>query len=185
MGLVLGLALVAFGCEEPERDTAHAQDHVAAARDEVTHGVAVLHPTEGNEARGVVRFTSRDGEVRVTADLEGIPPGRHGFHVHQLGDCSAPDASSAGDHFDPEDEPHALPPAEPRHAGDLGNIDASSDGRARYEANLHGFTIGGGENAVLGRAVIVHADPDTGQGPSGESGARIACGVIGVAAPPG
>ena len=84
--------------------------------------VAVLSPASGSAVKGTVTFTKVEGGVKVVADLEGLTPGDHGFHIHQFGDCSAPDATSAGGHFNPHGAPHAGPTAEIRHAGDLGNI---------------------------------------------------------------
>src|SRR6266567_5019880 len=96
--------------------------------------VAVLHPTAGQKCHGVVRFTEEGDSVKVVADLEGLSPGqKHAFHIHQYGDCTAPDAMSAGSHYNPEGHQHGLPDGENRHAGDLGNVEADSDGKAHYE----------------------------------------------------
>ncbi len=190
--VLLALAGVLCGCEEEGVRGAEAQEgrqprderqsERARMMDEIGSGIAVMHPTEGSDARGTVRFEREGDRVRVVADLTGLAPGtRHGFHVHELGDCSAPDGESAGGHFDPGDHPHALPPAQPRHAGDLGNLEVGRDGSARLDQRFDTFSIAGERAPVLGRAVIVHAAPDTGRGPTGEAGARLACGVIGVA----
>lgn len=166
-----------------ERPAAGAGER-AQMMDTIRSAVAVLHPTQGNDERGIVRFEQQGDQVRVIADVTGLEPGtRHGFHVHEFGDCSAPDATSAGDHFNPGDAPHGLPPGHPHHAGDMGNIEVDQDGRARLDQRFEGFSIAGQNNPVIGRAVIVHAQPDSGRGPSGEAGARLACGVIGVAQP--
>ena len=109
-------------------------------------------------------------------------------HIHQNGDCSAPDGSSAGDHFNPTGAPHGNPTGDDagaqHHAGDMPNVTADDKGNARVDLRVQGVTLGdGGENDVLGKAVIVHADADDySSQPSGNAGARIACGVI--AAPP-
>lgn len=142
--------------------------------------VATLEPTEGNDVRGRVTFTATDGGVRVVADLEGLDAGMHGFHVHEFGDCSAPDASSAGDHFAPQGSPHGSPddPAAERHVGDLGNIEAGADGTARYDRTDTVLTLSG-PNSIVGKAVVVHAgQDDLASQPSGDSGNRLACGVI-------
>lgn len=189
----LAMTLLFGGCDRearqrpeegaPERASLRAGDRTEIL-DAVRAGVAVLHPTEGSSVRGTVRFAQEAEGVRVIAEVEGLGEGtRHGFHVHEYGDCTAADASSAGGHFDPEDHPHALPPDSPRHAGDMGNLEADSSGRAQLDERFDGFSVAGSTNPVIGRAVIVHAQPDTGQGPSGEAGARLACGVIGVAQP--
>jgi superoxide dismutase, Cu-Zn family len=139
---------------------------------------ATLEPTQGNQVRGTVTFDSAEGGVRMTLSLEGLPPGEHGFHVHENGDCSAPDGSSAGAHFNPAQHPHAGPEAAQRHAGDLGNITADASGKAQVSRTFPGTQLEG-EQGITGRAVIVHAQPDdfTTQ-PTGNAGARLACGVI-------
>jgi Cu-Zn family superoxide dismutase len=131
-----------------------------------------------------VRFTpTSDGGVRITADLKGLPPNStHGFHIHEYGDCSAPDASSAGGHYNPDHHKHAGPNAPQHHAGDLGNIKTDAKGNAHLEITVHDITIDGEKNPVLGRAVIVHEKADDLKSqPTGDAGARIGCGVIGLA----
>lgn len=148
--------------------------------------VAVIHPTKGNEARGIVRFFQLDdGKVKIVADVEGLQPnGKHGFHIHEYGDFSALDAMSAGAHYNPEGYPHAGPDTPKRHAGDLGNLIADERGCAHYELVVDNITINGTRNPVLGRAVIVHEKPDDlVTQPTGNAGARIGCGVIGVGNP--
>lgn len=161
-------------------DKAHAQSWAS-----IKTAVAVLHPTSGNKTHGTIRFIQTGTAVKVVADLNGLTPGqKHAMHVHQFGDCTAPDATSAGGHYNPEGHPHALPEADMRHAGDLGNVQADSQGKAHYELTVHNITIAGTQNPIIGRAVIVHAKPDDGSQPVGNAGARIACGVIGVADAP-
>ena len=122
--------------------------------------------------------------MKVVADLEGLNANqKHAFHIHQYGDCSAPDATSAGGHYNPEGHQHGLPDAQNRHAGDLGNVQADADGKAHYEITVSNVSIMGHMNPILGRGVIVHAKVDDGGQPVGNAGARIACGVIGVANP--
>jgi superoxide dismutase, Cu-Zn family len=150
----------------------------------VVQAVAVLHPAAGQHCHGVVRFTQNSDSVKVIANLEGLAPGqKHAFHIHQYGDCTAPNGMSAGGHYNPEGHPHGLPGTETRHAGDLGNVQADSEGKAHYEITVSNLSILGRKNPILGRAVIVHAKPDDGGQPVGNAGARIACGVIGVANP--
>jgi Cu-Zn family superoxide dismutase len=138
---------------------------------------ATIAPTQGNTAKGEVRFYKVDDGVRVVARLEGLTPGRHGFHLHEKGDCSAPDASSAGGHFNPSGTPHGAPTADrtARHAGDLGNVEVGSDGQARYDRVDTVLDYG----QLAGLAVLVHAGEDdyTSQ-PAGNAGARVGCGVI-------
>lgn len=157
----------------------------SATGDAVTHAVAVLAPTQGNQASGTVHFRRDGGGVRVTGAVAGLPPGsKHGFHVHEFGDCTAPDGASAGGHFAPEAHPHGAPDPAAHHAGDLGNLEADAAGKATVDILLPGLGVASGPRAVVGRGLILHAQPDdlTTQ-PTGNAGARIACGVIGVAKP--
>ena len=152
------------------------------ARPEATgplQALAELQPTQGNNVKGTVTFTEVADGVRVNAEITGLTPGKHGFHVHEKGDCSAPDATSAGDHFNPTGQPHGAADALERHDGDMGNIEADASGVAKLNYIDHNISLVAGERSVLGRGVIVHADPDdlTSQ-PSGNAGARVACGVI-------
>lgn len=156
----------------------HQQQTVAAP----TRAVAVLVPTAGSSVRGVVTFAATDGGgVRITAQLEGLAAGAHGFHIHEFGDCSGADGMTAGGHFNPEGATHAAPDAASRHVGDLGNLTADAQGRATYERTDTQVSLTG-PHGVIGRGVIVHAQPDdfTTQ-PTGAAGARVACGVIGIA----
>ena len=143
--------------------------------------VAVLHSADGGKVHGIVSFMKDRGGVRMIASIEGLSPGLHGFHIHEYGDCSSPDFNSAGGHFNPMNMPHGSPDVDKRHAGDLGNIEADKTGLARYERVDKLLTLEGPQS-IIGRAVVVHADPDdfTTQ-PTGAAGARLACGVIGIA----
>jgi Cu-Zn family superoxide dismutase len=144
--------------------------------------IAVLHPTGSNKVSGTVTFTPVADGVQVHADIAGLTLGKHGFHVHEFGDCSATDASSAGGHFNPANEPHAGPEAAQRHVGDMGNIDADASGKATLDYVDHHMSLSNDRTSVIGRAVIVHAKPDDLKSqPSGDAGARVACGVIGWA----
>ena len=142
--------------------------------------MAVLNPTEGNSVRGSVRFIKVDDGVRVIADVTGLASGKHGFHVHENGNCSAPDGSSAGGHFSNGTTPHGAPDndADMRHAGDLGNVTADSEGHAHLDRVDPVLSLSG-PMSIVGRAVIVHGGMDdlTSQ-PSGAAGPRVACGVI-------
>jgi Cu-Zn family superoxide dismutase len=141
--------------------------------------VADLAPTAGNTAKGTVTFTQKGDKVAVVASVSGLAPGNHGFHVHEKGDCSAPDGTSAGGHFNPMGKPHAQPTTMDRHAGDMPMLAADSAGNATFTAELDVITVGGGVTDVIGKSVIVHKDPDDFKTqPTGNSGARVACGVI-------
>ncbi|MHB8520496.1 MAG: superoxide dismutase family protein [Limisphaerales bacterium] len=168
-----------LAAEQQHGDAAHAQAWAS-----VKQAVAVLHPTANHRCRGVVRFTQDGDNVKVVADIEGLDPGqKHAFHIHQFGDVSSPDGMSAGGHYNPEAHPHGLPAAEMRHAGDLGNLEANSEGKVHYEITVSNISIAGTKNPIIGRGVIVHAKVDDGSQPVGNAGARIASGVIGVANP--
>ena len=164
--LVLGVALV--GCSRK------------TAEDGVKQATAVMNPTQGSKVRGVVHFAQDGKAVRITVNIEGLSPGPHAFHIHEFGDCSSPDANSAGGHFNPTEMPHGGPKAEMRHVGDLGNIEADKDGLARLELTDNVLSLEG-PKSIIGRSVIVHAQTDDFKTqPSGAAGARVACGVIGI-----
>jgi Cu-Zn family superoxide dismutase len=152
-----------------------------ASAQEVKKAIAVLHPASGSQVTGTVTFTKMDDGVQVVADVSGLAPGKHGFHIHQFGDCSAPDATSAGAHFDPTHQAHGAPDAAERHAGDLGNLEADASGKAHLEWKDKILKLSG-DNSILGHAVIVHEkEDDLKSQPVGNAGGRLACGVIGVA----
>jgi Cu-Zn family superoxide dismutase len=156
---------------------------LSARAEPVTKAVAVLSSTKGNNVAGTVTFTKVEGGVKIVADVTGLKPGEHGFHIHEFGDCSAPDATSAGGHFNPLHSQHGAPDAAARHAGDFGNLVADDSGKAHYERVDTIMTLDGA-NSVLGHAVIVHEKADDLKTqPTGNAGARVACGVIGVAKP--
>lgn len=142
--------------------------------------VAVLRPTQGAAVEGKVVFVKAEAGVKVSVEVKGLTPGRHGFHIHEFGDCSAPDATSAGGHFNPGGHPHAGPMDAARHAGDMGNLEANAEGIARLDYVDAGLAFDGA-GSILGRGVIVHANPDDLKTqPTGNAGGRVACGVIGV-----
>lgn len=139
---------------------------------------ATLQPTTGNETAGTVTFTQNGDKVLVEATLTGLKPGDHGVHIHEKGDCSAPDGMSAGGHFNPSGSAHGSPEGV-HHAGDMGNAVAGADGKASLRIELSGVTVDPGANSVVGRAVIVHAAADDFvTQPTGNAGKRVACGVI-------
>ena len=140
---------------------------------------AMLQPSVGSTAQGSVHLNQlSDGTVDVVADLTGVPPGVHGFHVHQNGDCSN-NGQAAGGHFNPMNMPHAAPDAVSHHAGDWGNVTADEKGEVHARFNTHSVTVAPGTTSAVGHAIILHANPDdlTTQ-PSGNAGARIACGIV-------
>ena len=142
--------------------------------------VAKLEAAKGNPAWGSVSFVEAEGVVVVRADVRGLrPSAEYGFHVHEKGDCSAPDFTSAGGHFNPGGKPHGKVGAPERHAGDLRNLRSDAEGNATYAFETPLLTVKPGPNSVVGKAVVIHANPDdyTSQ-PAGNSGPRIACGLI-------
>ncbi|MFW5844720.1 MAG: superoxide dismutase family protein [Planctomycetota bacterium] len=149
---------------------------------ESDRAVAVLHGTAGNEVGGTVVFTEVAEGVRVEAHVTGLSAnGVHAIHIHEYGDATAPDGTSAGGHYNPAGHPHALPDEAERHAGDLGNLTANDSGVATKTLVVDNISIAGHDHPIIGRAVIVHAKRDTGGQPTGEAGARIGIGVIGLA----
>lgn len=156
---------------------------VAMAADETTKAIAVLGAASGSSVAGTVTFTSGSDGVTVVADISGLTPGKHGFHIHEFGDCSSPDAKSAGGHYNPMKHEHAGPDASNRHMGDLGNIEADASGKAHVEMKDKMLKLSG-ENSIIGYGVIVHEKADDMKTqPTGDAGGRVACGVIGVAKP--
>ena len=142
--------------------------------------IAALSSTEGNKAKGIVTFTVTGNTVQVSADITGLTPGKHGFHIHEYGDCSSPDANSAGSHYNPTHAPHGGPGEQKRHVGDLGNLEADATGRAKVQIDSDSIKLVG-PNSVIGLSVIVHANPDDLKSqPVGNAGGRVACGVIGI-----
>jgi Cu-Zn family superoxide dismutase len=153
----------------------------AAAPAPVTRAVAVLSPLGSSGVSGTVTFTQVADGVRVVAHITGLAEGTHGFHVHEFGDCSAPDGTSAGGHFNPSGSPHGGPHDAVRHAGDMGNVVAGADGVASLDYVDPRIAFSG-ENNILGRGVIVHAGADDLKTqPTGNAGGRVACGVVGAA----
>jgi superoxide dismutase, Cu-Zn family len=147
----------------------------------ITRAVAVMHPTKGNSASGVVTFEQKSDGLHIRAEMEGLAEGKHGFHVHELGDCSCDDGMCTAGHYDPTRQPHGGPNSKRKHVGDFGNIVADADGKAVYEL-VSDYTTLNGPNSIIGRGLIVHADPDDlVSQPTGDAGARIGCGVIGIA----
>lgn len=149
-----------------------------------SHAVCVLRGIQGSEVTGVVHFQQEAEGVRIEARIEGLAAGRHGFHIHEFGDCTAPDGSSAGRHFAPMGQGHGGPNAARRHEGDLGNLFATEAGVAAFGRVDEVLTLRG-PASFAGRSVVVHARPDDLRSqPDGRSGPAVACGVIGVAGGP-
>ena len=148
---------------------------------EMHDGVVNLASASGSLVSGRLQVMSMGSGVHIAGDVGGLEPGSsHGFHIHEKGDCSAVDASSAGGHFNPTAAPHGRMETTPHHAGDMDNIVADGEGVAHVNMHVGGVTLGGGgPTDISGRAIIVHAQPDDySSQPSGDAGARVACGII-------
>ena len=172
--LALAIIIIAGGCAQTE--TIEIEREFNAPK--ISKAVAVLHPTDGFDAKGTVYFTAVENGVQVTAEISGLSEGNKGFHIHQYGDCTAANGTSAGGHFNPEGMDHAGPTDAMRHMGDMGNITANAQGNAMIDYVDKTIHI----NMILGRGVIVHnGEDDLSSQPSGAAGPRVACGVIGVA----
>jgi len=148
--------------------------------EDAPRATASLQPTKGNKTFGEATFEQVGNKVRVVVYVQGLKPGaEHGLHIHEVGDCSSGDGESAKGHFNPQGKPHGAPGSGERHAGDLPALKAEKSGRAKVDAELDIITITPGPTSIAGRAVVVHADPDDYKTqPGGNSGARLACGVI-------
>ncbi|HZN68100.1 MAG TPA: superoxide dismutase family protein [Tepidisphaeraceae bacterium] len=144
---------------------------------------ATLQPSKApgqDNVAGKVTFTQEGSGLRVKAEVTGLTPnGKHGFHIHEKADLSAPDLMSVGGHFNPGGHKHGGPEGTERHGGDLGNLEADADGKASYDEVIQGLTLNDPKTGVIGKSVIVHEkEDDLKSDPSGNSGARIAGGVI-------
>jgi superoxide dismutase, Cu-Zn family len=142
---------------------------------------AHLSPASGSKVAGHINFTQAGpNRVRVSGEVTGHQPGMKGFHIHEKGDCSAPDATSAGGHFNPRGAKHGATPAV-GHTGDMGNLTFSDAGRATVDITFEGLTLEkNAPNSIIGKAVVVHAGTDDQKtDPTGNAGGRVACGVIG------
>src|SRR5215471_1729719 len=141
---------------------------------------AMIESKSGSTVTGTATFTElATGGVKVHVHIEHAPPGTHGLHIHEKGDCSDAEAKNAGGHFNPGNMPHAGPQEMKRHAGDLGNIEIKPDGTGDLDITSDMITVKEGTNSVVGRAVVFHekADDLTTQ-PTGNAGGRLGCGVI-------
>ena len=147
-----------------------------AASAPVSVATATLEPKSGSKVTGTARVTPSASGVVVLVTVQDASPGEHGVHIHQKGDCSDPAAMNAGAHFNPNHGAHHGGPNTPaRHGGDLGNINVNSSGGGLLVVTVSDLSV----DNVVGRSVIVHEKQDDLQSdPAGNSGARIACGVL-------
>lgn len=151
-----------------------------------SRAVATIASASGSSVMGTVTFTaSGDNKVKMVLSVNGAPAGTHGVHLHQKGDCSAADASSAGPHWNPTSHPHGQRGTGQFHQGDLPNLTVGQDGNGRMEIEVEGWTIGGSDTtrSIENRAIVIHEKADDYKTqPSGDSGKRIGCGVIALQA---
>ncbi len=164
--IIFATALLALGC----------------ASSRLPSAMATLQPSSGQTAKGMVHLTDAgEGNVDVQIDLTGVPPGTHGFHIHEKGDCGN-NGQNAGGHFNPTGMVHGAPDAVSHHAGDFGNVTADANGEVHTRFTTHSVSLKSGETTYpVGKAAVLHekADDLVSQ-PSGNAGARIACGVLGT-----
>lgn len=144
-----------------------------------TKAQAVLKVSGKSKIKGIVHFTEEGESIKIETMVDGLKPGPHGFHIHEVGDCSKVDFSSAGGHFNPTHANHGALDSKARHGGDLGNLMADNKGKANATLLVTGLTLKPGANSIIGKSVIIHQDKDDLKSqPAGNSGPRIACGVI-------
>jgi Cu-Zn family superoxide dismutase len=169
-------AALLAACQTTPTDTQRA----TAQAQPTPRATAQLQPTQGNKTFGEATFEQVGSRVRVVVFVQGLKPDQeHGMHIHEVGDCSSGDGMSTKGHFNPFGKPHGNPGDAERHAGDLPSLKANKDGRARVDVEIDVITLTGGPGNIIGRGLIVHADPDDFRTqPTGNAGARLACGVI-------
>lgn len=183
LALVSLSAAIAAGCASTPSSSTSAPAS-PAAKSTAQSAVVNLASASGSLVSGKLAVVPMGDGVHVTGEIGGLPPNSvHGFHIHEKGDCSAVDASSAGGHFNPAGTSHGKAETGAHHAGDADNLVADAQGVAKVDRHFGGVTLGGGAaNDVAGKAVIVHASPDDYKSqPAGNAGARLACGVIKIA----
>lgn len=186
-GFCFALALGALlaGCYGESGPKTEGTD--AAARSEPEgpppkgkEAVATIEAKSGSQVTGNATFTEKDGVVNMELRIRNAPPGVHAVHIHEFGDCSDPEAKSAGSHWNPTGSPHGKWGHGGAHLGDIGNleVDAAGEGTVTLSTNL--WTIGdGAASDIVGKSLIIHADPDDFvTQPTGNAGGRIGCGVI-------
>jgi Cu-Zn family superoxide dismutase len=171
---LLALAGCASGTDEEQDEAAAPSEGIAAAAVSAT-----LEPKSGSTVTGTATFSESGGNIVMTLKVENAPPGPHAVHLHVFGDCSADDGSSAGGHWNPTNVDHGKWGEEPYHRGDIGNLDVGEDGTGMLTHESGEWTLGGDpQTDILGKAVIVHAEIDDYDQPTGNAGGRIACGTI-------
>ena len=194
LSLAIGLTVMLAACSKEQPAGAPRQPDAASttpaekttAAAPAAEAVAQIAPTQGNTVTGSLALAQSPEGVHITGSIQGLKPdAEFGFHVHEKGDCTAPDGSSAGGHFNPTQAQHGNPSGAAHHVGDMSNIKSDAQGIAQVDVTAAGTSLHGDPNTdVLGKAIVVHEGPDdyTTQ-PSGNSGKRVACGVIAAPSP--
>jgi len=171
LGFFLGTACIFVHAEDDSLDgQAHHHSHAATAK---------IEGRSGSSLTGKATFTEVEGGVLVDLEVHGASPGWHAVHIHENGDCSAADGSSAGGHFNPAGKNHGSPMAPDHHAGDLGSLCVDEHGDGRHVLLMPDLSVQDGPNSVRSRSIIVHEKGDDfATQPTGNAGGRIGCGVI-------
>jgi Cu-Zn family superoxide dismutase len=173
------LTVVFIGCTEMKKGS--EEETKVEPKIQAVMAAANLEPKNGSSLDGGVVFLEEDGKVTMRAEISGISEGSHAIHIHETGDCSAEDGSSAGGHWNPTGSPHGKWGTEKHHRGDIGNIEVGPDGNGHLtrETDQWCLTCDDANKFIMGRSIIIHEGPDdfTSQ-PSGNAGARIGCGKI-------
>ncbi|WP_417847792.1 superoxide dismutase family protein [Thalassoglobus sp.] len=178
---LLGMTVLLSPAQAEDSKEKHGHAHDDSHAPMFTEGVVVLRSTKGNKVRGRLTLKQTKSGVRVTGRVTGLTPGEHGFHIHEFGDLRAADGTAAGGHYNPDGHDHGAPDDHERHAGDLGNITADSEGVSKVDITQKDLKL----HFVIGRSIVVHAGKDDLKSqPSGDAGPRVAVGVIGIAQPP-
>ncbi len=176
--LAVFMVALIYSFKQIDHDDSKLEEKAAPAGGD--KAVAVISPASGSNVQGEATFKEVGDEVKVKLHLENLESGKHAFHLHKKGDCSASDATSAGGHWNPTNEEHGKRGHGEFHKGDVANVVANSNGNVEFTMKVDGWSVGGEKKSdILGQAVIIHAGADdfTSQ-PSGAAGARVACGVI-------
>jgi Cu-Zn family superoxide dismutase len=152
----------------------------ASSGSKAPQAMATIISESGTKVQGRALFTQLpEGGVKTEVWVENATPGTHGLHIHEKGDCSAPDATSAGGHFNAAGHPHAAPADKARHNGDFGNIEIGADGKGNMTITTDMLTVTAGPNCVVGKSVVFHEKADDLKTqPTGAAGARYGCGVV-------
>lgn len=181
LSLIALLVLFTTSCNTAKKEEATEEETMTEETTEMATASATLNPASGSSVSGTASFTQvGDMKVRMSLEVQGLTPGEHALHLHQNGDCSAPDASSAGGHWNPGGMEHGKRGEGQFHAGDVINLTADADGKVSWNDEVMGWTIGGADSTnILNHAVIIHESPDDfATQPTGAAGGRVACGVI-------